>query len=259
MTTTLVQPSTGRGAWNKKGVGGTLNLDGTGPGEFYRAPAGSSKMIGSATSKKVKAGDPVDANDYAVWRAVVAIQTEIEVLADGIFGNDTAAALKAWQTRNGIGADGIFGQGSAKKMFQPLLQSATGNISGAHKDLYRAANGHTWSESSLDPGCVGPTTPEDLGLCQINGRWHPDMTAAARLDPRAALRWQAQFVQDNLEAMGNNTRDGIAAYLLGVGGAKQWVASGRPDVWVRKSPDGVVQSTIQVKTYVDNVWKNGTL
>lgn len=257
----LVQPVTGRGAWNKRGVGGTLSLDGTAPGEFYRAPAGASKMIGAATARKVKAAQPVDTNEYATWRAVYAIQVEIQVELDGVFGNDTAQGLKEWQGRVGLKPDGIFGQASSKWMFQRYLQGAAGNVSKPHHDLYRAANGHTWSESSMDPGCVGTSTPEDLGLCQINGRWHPDLSADFRLAPRVALPWQVQFVQDNIDAMGGNIGDGIAAYMLGVGGTKQWVVAGRPDVWVRFVSTGGITQRIStpVRAYIDNVWKNGLL
>jgi peptidoglycan hydrolase-like protein with peptidoglycan-binding domain len=219
-------------------------------------------MIGSATNKALASGKAVNINDYAVLRAVVAIQREVGADPDGIFGPDTGKKLTAWQSSHGVGADGVFGQGSSKAMFMPMLERAVKSIENPHKDLLRVARGHTWSESSLDPGCVGPSTPEDLGLCQINGRWHPDMTAEARLDPDTALRWQANFVQQNIASMSGNVRDGIAAYLLGVGGAKQWVGAGRPDVWTRVIDvgQGVKQNvSTPVKQYVDTVWANGAL
>jgi hypothetical protein len=240
-------PQNGRGAWSA--LGGTLSLDGKSAGIYYRVAADPAKYIGKSTATAVAAGKTVSVNDYAVFRAVMAIQTEIGAGVDGVFGPETSKRLAAWQDSKGLVDDGIFGQTSAKAMFLPLLEAACKKVTNASPDLTRVARGHTMSESSWDPGAVGFTTPLDLGLCQINGQWHPDLSPEARLNPRIALPWQASFVESNIDAMNGNIRDGIAAYMLGIGGARTWVADGRPDVW----------RGVDVKSYIDGVLKNSTV
>lgn len=45
------------------------------------------------------------------------LQSKLGLVADGIFGAGTAAAVKKWQAENGLGADGIVGDGTWSKMF----------------------------------------------------------------------------------------------------------------------------------------------
>jgi N-acetylmuramoyl-L-alanine amidase len=48
---------------------------------------------------------------------VRAVQEELEIGADGIFGRGTEAHVKVWQEANGLTADGIMGPSSLKLMF----------------------------------------------------------------------------------------------------------------------------------------------
>jgi putative chitinase len=48
---------------------------------------------------------------------VRALQEELEITADGVFGIGTEAHLKAWQRANGLVADGIAGANTLAKMF----------------------------------------------------------------------------------------------------------------------------------------------
>jgi len=48
---------------------------------------------------------------------VRAVQEELEIGADGIFGKGTEAHVKVWQEANGLTADGIMGSSSLKLMF----------------------------------------------------------------------------------------------------------------------------------------------
>jgi putative chitinase len=48
---------------------------------------------------------------------VRAVQEELEIGADGIFGKGTEAHIKAWQEENGLTADGIMGPKSLALMF----------------------------------------------------------------------------------------------------------------------------------------------
>lgn len=235
MAVTLIIPSAGRGAW--RGVGGTLNGAGTAPGPYYRAPgAGASvAMPGLAGYRAVKAGVPVDVNDYAVYRAVQALQVELNLVADGLFGNDTATRLKAWQTLHGLTPDGVLGPTSAGLLWRGLTETLV-RSSTITPTVLPIACGHLQWESAWDAGAVGSFTPQDLGLGQINGLAHPTLTPEFRTNPRTAIPFVAGLVMDNLNAMGNE-RDAIAAYNLGITGARRWVAAGRPqfvgatDVW----------------------------
>ena len=48
---------------------------------------------------------------------VAAVQEELEIAADGIFGKGTEAHVKAWQEENGLTPDGIMGPASLAMMF----------------------------------------------------------------------------------------------------------------------------------------------
>lgn len=240
VTIRLSYPTHGRGAWT--GVGGTLSADGTGPGMYYRAPAGKAQMPGLVASRALVAGDIVDINTYAVYKAVQAIQREVNVAEDGLYGTDTAAAVKTWQDHEGLATDGIFGPISAKVMFKPVAVKAARNLT-TNSTLTRLTVGHIGFESSWDPGAVGYPDPRDLGIGQINGSAYPDLIPNFRLTPRLAVAFVANLVFDNLNAMVFNERDAIAAYNLGVAGARGWIIAGRPDIY--KSKD--------VKAYIDGV------
>lgn len=228
----LTYPTRGRGAWPENGAGGTLNSDGTAAGAYYRAPAAGTPMAmpGYVAYKLLAAGAPLDINYYAVHLGVRAIQREIGATVDGLFGPATGARLATWQTEKRLPSDGVFGEVTAKAMFGPIANAvakATSNTS----QLPGMVTGHVTVESGWDPGAVGRTTPHDLGLGQINGDAHPDLTVDFRLSPRLSLAAVATFVLDDLASLNWITRDAIAAYNLGIGGARSWIKAGRPDVY----------------------------
>lgn len=228
----LTYATKGRGAWPKSGVGGTLNADGTAAGQYYRAPADGSPMAmpGYVGYMLLAAGAPVDVNFYAVHQGVRAIQREIGATVDGLFGPATAARLTTWQTEKRLPADGVFGPQSAQAMFTTIAAALAKNISGS-TTTSRLVLGHVPVESGWDPAAVGLSTPHDLGLGQINGDAHLDLTPEYRLTPRLALTAVATIVQADLAAMNWIVRDAIAAYNLGVGGARAWVKAGHPAVF----------------------------
>ena len=229
MSVTIVYPTTGRGAWSR--FGGTLSLDGTAPGPFYRAPAATSVMPGRRAFNADRDKTVVGINEYAVWRAVAAIQTVVYSVPDGRFGSQTANAVRGWQKLSGLVADGIFGPASARVMWLPLVAEATTSVEHRSMLLMKLLTGHTGYESQWDPGAVGSTTPQDLGLNQINGAAHPGLTADFRLNPITSLRWAADFINENLDVFHGVEDDAIAAYNLGRGGARAWIDAGRPDTF----------------------------
>lgn len=241
MTFAVLQVPQGRGAWSS--IGGLLSVDGRSRGPYYRAPSDGSfaRMPGATTAMAIRNNVTVDLNTYAVYMGVRACQRQIGVSDDGVWGPNTDIAAKKWQTQMtsalvGV-ADGVIGPRSTKGMFMPDVL----RICGSDTNLRYAVVGHMGHESGWDPAAVGMTTPEDLGLGQINGVYHPDMSIAARLTPEQAIPWMVSFVHGNLEAMGS-LDDGIAAYLLGIGGARSWVRAGRPQIFYKTDIPAYIRS-----------------
>ena len=227
MSFSIAPVTTGRSAWSP--VGGTLNVTGSAPGPYYRAPASGKfeDMIGAEALTAQRYGREVNLNAYAVYAGARAFQRVIGVTDDGVWGPKTDKAAKNWQYRqNGRAGtpDGIFGPKSARCAFLPLVTKAAGNSS----LVAFLTRGHIGHESGWDPAAVGYSTPDDLGLGQINGTAHPDLDVTTRLTPEDAVPWIADFCRYNLEHMGEHVNDAIAAYLLGVTGAKTWVRQDRP-------------------------------
>ena len=241
MTFAVTQVQQGRGAWTS--VGGLLSVDGRSRGPYYRAPSDGSfaRMPGATTVMAIRNNVTVDVNTYAVYMGVRACQRQIGVVDDGVWGSNTDAAAKRWQAQMGYAlvgvADGVIGPRSTKGMFLPDVNKACGS----NNDLRYAVVGHMGHESGWDPAAVGMSTPDDLGLGQINGVYHPEMSPAARLTPEQAIPWMVSFVQGNLEALGN-LDDGIAAYLLGIGGARSWVRAGRPQIFYKADIPAYIRS-----------------
>lgn len=237
MSATVTKVVSGRGAWSN--IGGTLNSAGTAPGPYYKAPASGAykDMPGSKGADAVKNSGTVDMNYFAVYMGVRAIQRHLGTPDDGVWGPNTDSKCKDWQKAHSLTADGICGPNTTKAMFLPLLNKSAGS----DDQVYYCCRGHVGHESAWDPAAVGFQTPEDLGLCQINGPAHPDMSAQERLRPEDSLPWVARFVANNLAVMGNRV-DGIAAYLLGTGGAQQWVKADRPTMFYGVDIDAYVSS-----------------
>lgn len=234
MTFTVTYPASGRGAFPVSGLGGTLNVEGTGPGPYYRAPAAGStvKMPGLIAAQASRANVPCSINDYAVNRAVRALQVRFSADPDGILGPNTNAAIRSYQKAHDLAVDGVVGPATCQSLFRPLVVDAL--QTGTHTaQIQRAVWGHIGFESNWDHGAVGFVTPEDLGLGQINGPSHPGMTANARLDPVTAVPWVVQFVNGNFAIMSYDEDAAILAYNLGIGGAYSWIRAGRPQMFYK--------------------------
>jgi len=235
MTFTLTYPTVGRGSFatNAK-LGGTLSADGKTPGPYYRAPGGPGvPMPGLIGALAVRGGTTCDINAYAVHRAVKALQPHFGATPDGILGPRSDAAIKAWQKARNLVADGIIGPKSTRFIFEPIAIEAATALNTGHADMVRRIVVVTITvESAFDLGAVGVTTPQDLGVAQINGPAHPSMSVDARLDPVVAIEWMATFIEGNLKEFGWDQAAGILAFNLGRTGVRYWIEAGRPQ-WFR--------------------------
>ena len=247
-------PAYGRGAWNVSGEGGTLDVKGLRPGPYYRAPAAGSmmRMPGLTAALALRVGAQVNVNDLAVYYAVKGLQQKIGAADDGILGPKSEAAIKAWQKSHSLVPDGVPGPKTFRAMFKDDARKAASQY--GEKVEYMLL-GHVGHESSWDLGAVGYSTPDDLGLCQISGRWHPELSAEFRFTPSKSLEWSAAFVKGNLDYMKGDLDAGILAYNLGKGGATQWVRAGRPDKFYGVSTYTYIES---VKRWaLNNVTRSG--
>ena len=235
---------TGR-CWPGDGEGGTLSVDGTEPGPYYRLAAGDMPVVGTLSDFPL-------VTNRAVHFAVKAIQKALNrhlhlgLRIDGRFGRMTRNATIAFQQKHlgepGITAWGGVGPDTSKALFAPLIQRlATTDVPAC------LLVGQIQNESGFDPGAVGYADDRDLGLLQINGHYHPDMTEADRFSPIIAIEYAVTLYEANLFQLAGNLRDAVVAYNLGVGGARTWIRNGRPDVadWYSPSRD--------IRGYVDRI------
>lgn len=250
MSFVIEYPERGRGAWPSSGTGGTYSSDGSKPGRFYRAPAKKGDpMIGLLAFRAVRDGTPCSLDHYATYRAVMALQEAFGLTPDGLWGPITDTKVKDWQAKRGLKPDGVFGPKSARQLFQPLCAAFAQEVDRQHAgDIAQMVAGHVNLESMWDPAAIGVLTPQDVGLGQINGLAHPSVSLDQRLDPMFSIQWMVSFVEANFKAMGFNVRDAVAAYNLGLTGARNWIKDGRPDVWVREG-----RPEVKVSAYIDKV------
>jgi len=235
----------GRSAWPKTGEGGTLEWNGKTPGRYYCLAAPGMPLVGSGGWRSK------DPNERAVHGAVLAIQralrrrldTKLEVT--GVYDRATAEAASAF--RHGIGQDswGGIGPYTAKELWLPELKAL------CHRrgiDQWEVVCGVVQNESAWDPGAVGYIKPVDIGLAQINGEAHPDMSERERLSPTFSFNFVINYLLNAMKRLDGNLDHAIISYNLGVTGAKRWLAAGAPAMY---TPPGSVPR--DVLAYVDRI------
>lgn len=245
MTLTIIYPTLGRGCFTTGAkLGGTLNANGMGAGSYYRAPSIAIPMPGLVGFKAVRDGTTCDVNDYAVHKAVKALQAFFSTAPDGVFGSNTAKAVMVYQKEKGLVVDGIIGPATSKTLFEPMFLTAILKTDPAHERMLRTVVlGTVALESGNDPGAIGVSTPTDWGIGQIS-EIHSTQTTSSfyiksedRLEPVVAIPWITRFIDNNLKVMNYDLDASIAAYNLGITGAQRWISAGRPqtfsgrDVW----------------------------
>lgn len=240
----------GRGAWNRHGVGGTLSRDRDGrlvPGRWYVAAEGDQR-IQIHVFRQLRTGVTPELNDLAVFLGAKALQKLLgfdERLQDGIIGPLTDGRIRDKQRELGVAVDGLVGPRTMKAMLMPLVREAAER----HGVRWQILCGKLTNEGNWDPGAVGASDPTDLGLSQINIRAHPQVSPEQAFDADFAIDFGARFMAENLRAFDGNERDAIAAYNLGAGGCRQWIAAGRPDIW----QGSWMSSPRNVKAYIDRI------
>lgn len=253
--TTVVR--VGRGAWPRDGRGGTIS--GAGPGPYY-AYADLWRTVGLAAVLRFLDGQPIPFDELAVHYGVKAIQRLVNrcelpddlSVVDGIFGKETDLRVKDVQKRASLKADGVVGSKTMKALLLlPVVETAK-----RRNEPWEAVWGLLAYEGGWDPGAVGYLDNNDLGLAQVNLKAHPSVTVEQAFDPYWAIEFIAGYLANALTYLNGNVRDAVASYNLGIGGARQWIADGRPDEWLPPW-----STTLRYPNkYVDrilNAWKEG--
>lgn len=242
----MSDPARGRGAWAVSGLGGTLNVDGRSKGPYYCLAAAGVRKVGD-----IPAGS--DINSRAVRAGVLAIQNalqrrQVPVKVTGVFDAQTKSAVAAFQREHMPGESdwGGVGPETAEALFHHDVKV---RAQAAGLSEWWAVCGIAYHESTYDPGAVGYLDPSDLGLFQINGPAHPDMTEQQRLQPIPSIIFAAEYLIGARGSLGGNLRDAVASYNLGVGGARTWIRAGRPDTW---TPTGSTTPR-DVTGYIDGI------
>lgn len=86
--------------------------------------------------------------------------------ADGIFGDGTEAALKAFQKAHGLDADGVFGAGTSKKLYSSSAKPKATAKPSATKNTAKATSRpapNTYVASTPKPGGYGYLEPGNSG------------------------------------------------------------------------------------------------
>lgn len=226
----------GRGAWSADGVGGTLAPSGkeTKPGPYYMLASDPHDKIGLGTWCRREQGLPVDQDYNATFHGVVAIQAllnayvKADLSGDGIFEERTKWYTAEAQKKAGLTPDGIVGPKTMKAILLPLIEHISAELEEPWEPIYGILR---W-EGGFDPGAVGRIDPQDWGLAQINTKYHPEVSFAEAFCPSFAVRFVASYIRYALDSLSGNLRDAVASYNLGIGGAKQWIEDGRPNVWL---------------------------
>jgi hypothetical protein len=211
----------GRGGWSRDGF-----PPGTALGIYTGRPAGT-EQVGWAGAQP-----GADLSARAVNQGVRQIQhrvghlagcpvPEIGVNPTGILDGVTWLAVYWAQHHMGLVADGQAGPVTCKHLFWPYLNSLTRY----GEDVRRVVGGITQHESSWDPGAVGFSTPDDLGLVQINGPANPTLSEADRFNYELAFIYACERIQAALATPGFTVDAAIASYGYPAV-AQYWAKSG---------------------------------
>lgn len=234
----------GRGAWPVSGAGGTKKYrDSTQPGPYYYL--GSGKLNPSTNPDNGAVRGAVKAYQRALNRRLGLANA---IIVDGIFGTQTEWAVTKFQTTRELTPiwGGIGPETSKAILYPDLVRLVLSSDTNVTEEVVSGIIRH---ESNWDAGAVGYIDPSDLGLAQINGVAHPELSDSERLMPYTAFNFVINYLDNALDSLNGNLRDAIASYNLGLGGARRWIDQGRPE-WY--TPQGSTTAR-NVWDYIDSV------
>lgn len=223
----------GRGAWPSDGRGGTLNAKGTAAGRYYALAADPLREVGLAAVCDQIQNKPTTTDRNAVFHGVLAIQAflvedfKVSLKGDGVYGPETAQAVKNAQSFFGILSDGVVGKETMMWFLWPHIHE----IAQHYNVPWNVIWGFLQNEGNWDPGAVGWLDSNDLGLLQINLKAHPDITPSEALCPSYCLHFLGKYISAALKEFNGNIIDSVISYNLGFGGTRQWINDGRPVFW----------------------------
>jgi Putative peptidoglycan binding domain len=143
-------------------------------------------------------------------------------LSNNAFGIAVKHSAIAFQQANGLTADGVVGPLTAHELFRKRCALLT-STAGIHGSVFQVAS----LESAMDPWAYGFVDPDDHGLVQINLRVHPTISLKQALDPAYCLSYCGRALQSVFDVTGD-IDVAVASWNVGVGGAKEWLAAGKP-------------------------------
>lgn len=199
--TAAILAPTGRGAWTD--IGMPTQGD---PYYDYRTP----ENVGRAGTFP-----NADLSHRAVMWGTWQIQHRIthysgapQFTPSGVFDQRTELALAWAQEHIGVTPDAQAGPTTCLHLFWPYLNSLT-KYSQTTRHIVGGIAQH---ESGYDPGAVGFSTPDDLGLVQINGPANPTLTEQQRFNYIDAFNYALNRIQAALTTPGFTEDAAIASY-----------------------------------------------
>ncbi len=251
----------GRGAWNTKGVGGTLKPQTVKgkrtivPGPYYMLGGDPMQRVGLRAFLLKTAGREreIELNELAVWHGVVALQVLLNgrggspCKIHGVFDEETDWAVRQAQKQLGLAVDGIVGKNTMRAFMLPIIKNvARGSMNQDWHGIY----GVLANEGAFDPGAVGVLDSSDLGPAQINMPSHPNVSVSDAFCVSKSIQFVANLLAQGLNEF-HDERDAVVSYNLGIGGTRMWIKAGRPDEWV--PPWDNTGRSRNVKAYIDRI------
>jgi hypothetical protein len=169
----------------------------------------------------------VNAGVFAIQRALNRRFKEGDIKVTGVFDQATSDLVQRFQSERMSGQTPWPGCGpdTAKALFSPDIKSRCKKKGWPDPAV---VCGVIKMESNFDPGAVGLVDDRDLGLAQINGAAHPDLSEGERLAPLTAIDFVIDYLANATRALKDEDL-AIASYNLGIGGATAWDKAGRPN------------------------------